>query len=159
MLSSHTCFSKKSYSTTKCAFCFVISVFDLVCVTPPTTNLPNSISTPRVASWWTTQHIRAMEASKGTELEISTQSKKKLSIHLKSSMTRGILKRGMHLFLLCVLNLATRVSVQCFEFGLQLIFHLLAVNITYYITFTFSHFEYTFIQSDLQLGNTLSDSS
>ncbi len=61
----------------------------------------------------------------------------------------------MCLFVLCVLNLATRVHVECFEFGPELIFHLLAVNITYCITFTFSNFADAFIQSDVQLGNTL----
>ncbi len=129
-------------------------LFDLVCVTPPTANLPNSISTPRDASWWNTQHIRAMEASKRTESEITDSTQYNIRIHLKISMTRGILKCGMRLFMLCVFNLATRMSVECFEFRLQLLFHLLAVNITYCITFTFSHFADAFIQSDVQLGNT-----
>ncbi len=53
-----------------------MSVFVLVCVTPPTASLPNRISTPRVASWRKTS-IAAMEASKrtGSEIADSTQPK------------------------------------------------------------------------------------
>ncbi len=74
---------------------------------------------------------------------------------------RHITKKGIRLLLLRVLNLATCVSVECFEFELQLLFHLLAVNITHCINFTFifSHFADDFIQSNLQLANTLSNSS
>ncbi len=45
--------------------------FVLVFVIPPTANLPNSILTPQVASWWKTQRIAAMEGSKRTGLEIA----------------------------------------------------------------------------------------
>ncbi len=51
-----------SYSTLKCGFCVGMSVSVLVCVNPPTANLPNSILTPRVASWWKTYRIAAMES-------------------------------------------------------------------------------------------------
>ncbi len=53
-----------------------ISVF--VCVILSTASLPNSILTPLFASWWKTQRIAAMEASKRTGSEIidSTQTKK-----------------------------------------------------------------------------------
>ncbi len=53
-LSSHTRSSKNnataSYSALKCVFRVGMSVFVLVCVIPPTANLPNSISTHQVAS-------------------------------------------------------------------------------------------------------------
>ncbi len=66
-----------SYSYLKCAFCVRMSVFVLVCVISPTDNLPNSISTPWFASWWKTQHITVIEASKqpGSEVADSTRSK------------------------------------------------------------------------------------
>ncbi len=43
--------------------CGIVFVF-LVFVTPPTANLPNSISAPGVASWRKTQCIAAMEVNK-----------------------------------------------------------------------------------------------
>ncbi len=70
-------------------------VFVFVCVTPPTANSPNSISTHRVASWWKTQHTAAMEASKQSRSEIADFTDLKiLGIRLKSSVSRGVLKYG-----------------------------------------------------------------
>jgi len=76
-------------------FLCCLSVFVLVCVTLHTSSSPNSISTPRVASWQETQCIAAMEMSKqtGSEIADSTQPKKP-DIHLKISMDESILKHG-----------------------------------------------------------------
>ncbi len=53
-----------SYSTLKCVFRVKMSVFVLVCVTPPTASSTNRISTPRVARWQKTQRTAAMKCRK-----------------------------------------------------------------------------------------------
>ncbi len=57
MLFSHTCLSEKQCYSQLFDFAFSVgmSVFVLVCMTPPTSNLSNGISTDRVASWWKSQ--------------------------------------------------------------------------------------------------------
>ncbi len=81
-----------SYSTFKCVFHVGMSVFVLVYVIPPTVSLPNSISTPWVARWWKTQHIAGI-SEMGKRSQILPELKS-LGIHLKSSVTIVILKRG-----------------------------------------------------------------
>ncbi len=58
---------KKCYSELVILFFNVHSVLECLflfrSVIPPTADLPNSISTPWVASWRKTQHILAMEAN------------------------------------------------------------------------------------------------
>ncbi len=66
-----------SYTALKNAFGVEMSVFVLVCVTPPTDSLPNSISTPRIVSWWKTQRIAAMEAMYVRRYKIRDIQKKK----------------------------------------------------------------------------------
>ncbi len=85
-----TCFSEKNASS---VFRVEMSVFVLVYVIPPTAILPNSILTPRVASWWKTQRIAPMQAANklGQRSQI-LPNLKSLGIHLKSYMARGILK-------------------------------------------------------------------
>jgi len=90
-----------------------MSVFVLGCLIPPTSYLPNSVSTPWVANWRETLGIAAMEVCKQTGSEITDH----------------------------VLNLATHMSINTKEegvgnnsiylFGLQYPFPPLAVNITY----------------------------
>ncbi len=109
----HACFKKKkkskvSYSTLKCAFCSGMSILVLVCVITPTFNSPNSILTPCAANWQGTQHIAVRETSKQNWSEMHILSI--FCIHLKISMTRVI-------FLLHVLNLATRLSIESKEGG------------------------------------------
>ncbi len=62
--------SLKNYAF-KCVFHVRMSVFVLVCVIPPTANLPSSISAPWVGSWRKTQRISATEAFKRTGSEIA----------------------------------------------------------------------------------------
>ncbi len=57
-------------SLSKCLF------FVLVYVIPPTAILPNSILTPRVASWWKTERITPMQAANKIEIADSTRPKK-----------------------------------------------------------------------------------
>ncbi len=45
MLISPNNYDTANYSTLKCEFHVVMSVFDLICVIPPTANLTNDIST------------------------------------------------------------------------------------------------------------------
>ncbi len=145
MLSSHI-FSLKnnataSHSTLKYVFCVGMSVFVLVCVVPPTANLPNSILTPQAASWRKTQHTASMEASKQTGSEIAhcTQSKKPLHPSNKLYDQRHN-KTQINKLINLQCNLATlrdhRVwggvgrrnnCLQYFEFRLQYPFQLLAV--------------------------------
>ncbi len=118
-VSSHTCFSKNnataSYSTLKCVLCQ--NVFVLVCVISPTASLTNSISTPRVASWWTTQRIEAMEAIKRTGSEIADSTRPKcLGIHLKNSDQRNIktwLNQFVNLQCHCQLGSFLSRTVHC----------------------------------------------
>ncbi len=80
----------------KCLLCDGMFVFVLVCVTLPTASLPNSILIAQVGSWWKTQHIAGLEASKctGSDIVYSIPDLKSLVIHLIGSITRGILKHG-----------------------------------------------------------------
>lgn len=68
-------------------------LFVLVCVMPPTANLPIRFPTNRVASWWKRQCITAMDGRKltGSEIVDSIRSKN-LSIHHKSSLTQRNIK-------------------------------------------------------------------
>jgi len=69
--------------------------FVLVCVISPTARSPNSISTPRDASWQETQHMAAMEMSKHTGHRLLILHKLKcLVIHLKIFINENRLKSG-----------------------------------------------------------------
>ncbi len=70
-------FKSSLFNFLKCPFHVGMSVFAFVCVILPTDSLPNCILTPWVASWWKTQSIAAMEASKQTGLEIADSTKPK----------------------------------------------------------------------------------
>ncbi len=85
---------KKSNSRNVCSNkCVGMSVSILVCGGLPNANLPNGISTSRVASHCKTQRLSTMESSKrtGSRSQI-LPNLKCLGIHLKSSKTRGKLK-------------------------------------------------------------------
>ncbi len=136
-LSSHTCSSKKTnnaiqpannlfwnvHSESECLF-----LFWSAWILP----LPNGILTPGLP-FGRKQHIAAMETMPGQWLQILPDLQS-LSVHLKSYIIRGILKRGLinssiysvrlitfqcqlRSFLLCVLNLATHVRVESDEEG------------------------------------------
>jgi len=74
-------------SMSECLFLFV-------CGIPPTANLPNDISTPWVASWWKTQRTAPWKPANKLcqSSQILSDLKKKLNIHIKISVSRGILK-------------------------------------------------------------------
>ncbi len=67
-----------------------MSVFVLVCGTPPAANLANSIATLQVASWQKTQRIAAMAASKQTGSEISDSTQPKDSRHPSRQSTHKL---------------------------------------------------------------------
>ncbi len=116
-----------------CVFHVGMTVFVLVCVTPPTANLTNSISTARVASWQKTQQIAAMGASKQTGSEMADSDRPKKPRHQSKKLydQRNIKTRinqlnnlhclACHFSLsiaivpLAYLNLATHMNVESEE--------------------------------------------
>ncbi len=140
MLSLHI--SPINNTTLKCVFRVGMSVFVSVCVNPSTASIPNSNSTPRVASWRKVQYIAAVEASKQTLSEIadSTQPKKcwhqSKQLYDQNNITTQIYIYSTTYSVRPVLNLATHMSVeswgggggrnkalQYFEFRLPSILH------------------------------------
>ncbi len=132
-------------------------VFVLVCVTLPTASLPNSILIAQVGSWWKTQHIAGLEASKctGSDIVYSIPDLKSLYrlynqrniktwINQLINLQRKLVTFYCQLcsFLLHVLNPAAicvsleeegagETTLQYFLFGLQYPFKPLAINSTY----------------------------